>query len=72
MAKKIYEFDLEADVEMIEIYDRALQMKIALNEMYKYLREELKYKDPSKERSDILIEIRQKFLDILSDNDISI
>ena len=31
MAKKIYEFDLEADVEMIEIYDRALQMSVALH-----------------------------------------
>ena len=76
MAKKIYEFDLETEGELIDIFDKARNMDSALFDILNFFRNALKHntfkgRQLKKSEYNLFTEIREQIHDILSENEIA-
>jgi hypothetical protein len=67
--KAQFEFSLPEDQEAYEIHSQALAMHAALWDFQNWLRSICKYGDP---KSYDVEQVREKFFDILQENDVSI
>ena len=72
MADKIFKFDLELDRELIEIYDKTMEMNSAIHDILDYLRNKLKYSELNAEDKKIYEQIKTDIYKILNDNEINL
>lgn len=68
--KAILEFSLPEDREDFNMARQASALSVALEDIQTYLRALHKYSDLSKEKQELLEEIRTKFFEIISELDI--
>ena len=72
MAEKVFKFDLELDRELIEIYDKTLEMHSALHDIVNYLRDKVKYSELSTEERKIYEQVKTDIHELLIANEINI
>lgn len=70
--KVFFEFNLPEDRDEWRIYDNAMNYYLALVQLERYIREQNKYAELTEEESLKMLEVKDKFYEALSENNIEL
>ena len=68
--KIIYKFDPNEDADELAVFQNAKKLNNVYSEFYYFLRNKLKYEELTEEEDKIYSEIKDKFIEILNENEV--